>query len=149
MEQYLSADMVANIINWAINSGLLVTLFGVYLKYRKYKSLSSKEIADKVEERIKEELNKSFKNMSAEELSALANKINNFEQVIATLQKALVLSQDKTSEGKKALLDLITEKTSDEDVKKTATEVKGKVEEEQKAVDEVQDKVKSDYIPID
>lgn len=148
-EQYLSADMVANIINWAIDSGLLIALFGVYLKYRKYKSLSSEEIAKKVDDRIKQELKESFEKLSEEQLQQLIDKVNSYEDVLNTLEKALILSQDKTAEGKKALLDLISEKTNSSEVKKEASSVKEKVVEEQKTIDEIQEKVKDNYIPID
>lgn len=148
-EQYLSADMVANIINWAIDSGLLIALFGVYLKYRKYKSLSSEEIAKKVDDRIKQELKESFEKLSEEQLQQLIDKVNSYEDVLNTLEKALILSQDKTAEGKKALLDLISEKTNSSEVKKEASNVKEKVVEEQKTIDEIQEKVKDNYIPID
>lgn len=148
-EQYMSADMVANIINWAIDSGLLIALFGVYLKYRKYKSLSSEEIAKKVDDRIKQELKESFEKLSEEQLQQLINKVNSYEDVLNTLEKALILSQDKTAEGKKALLDLISEKTNSSEVKKEASNVKEKVVEEQKTIDEIQEKVKDNYIPID
>ena len=148
-EQYLSADMVANIINWAIDSGLLIALFGVYLKYRKYKSLSSEEIAKKVDDRIKQELKESFEKLSEEQLQQLINKVNSYGDVLNTLEKALILSQDKTAEGKKALLDLISEKTNSSEVKKEASNVKEKVVEEQKTIDEIQEKVKDNYIPID
>ena len=148
-EQYLSADMVANIINWAIDSGLLIALFGVYLKYRKYKSLSSEEIAKKVDDRIKQELKESFEKLSVEQLQQLIDKVNSYEDVLNTLEKALILSQDKTAEGKKALLDLISEKTNSSEVKKEASSVKDKVVEEQKTIDEIQEKVKDNYIPID
>ena len=148
-EQYLSADMVANIINWAIDSGLLIALFGVYLKYRKYKSLSSEEIAKKVDDRIKQELKESFGKLSEEQLQQLIDKVNSYEDVLNTLEKALILSQDKTAEGKKALLDLISEKTNSSEVKKEASNVKEKVVEEQKTIDEIQEKVKDNYIPMD
>ena len=148
-EQYLSADMVANIINWAIDSGLLIALFGVYLKYRKYKSLSSEEIAKKVDDRIKQELKESFEKLSEEQLQQLIDKVNSYEDVLNTLEKALILSQDKTAEGKKALLDLISDKTNSNEVKKEASNVKEKVVEEQKTIDEIQEKVKDNYIPID
>lgn len=148
-EQYMSADMVANIINWAIDSGLLIALFGVYLKYRKYKSLSSEEIAKKVDDRVKQELKASFEKLSDEKLQGLIDKVNSYEDVLNTLEKALILSQDKTAEGKKALLDLISEKTNSSEVKKEASNVKEKVVEEQKTIDEIQEKVKDNYIPID
>lgn len=148
-EQYLSADMVANIINWAIDSGLLIALFGVYLRYRKYKSLSSEEIAKKVDDRIKQELKESFEKLSEEQLQQLIDKVNSYEDVLNTLEKALILSQDKTAEGKKALLDLISEKTNSSEVKKEASNIKEKVVEEQKTIDEIQEKVKDNYIPID
>ena len=148
-EQYLSADMVANIINWAIDSGLLIALFGVYLRYRKYKSLSSEEIAKKVDDRIKQELKESFEKLSEEQLQQLIDKVNSYEDVLNTLEKALILSQDKTAEGKKALLDLISEKTNSSEVKKEASNIKDKVVEEQKTIDEIQEKVKDNYIPID
>ena len=147
--KYLNGTMVANVINWAIQSGLLVAVASIYFKYRKYKAMSSNDIAKECEKKINECLNASFKEMSVEQLKEIVDKVGSLEETINTLEKALVLAQDKTSEGKKALLDLITEKTNDKEVVETANEVKEKVVEEQKKNEEIKESVKEDYIPID
>ena len=63
--------------------------------------------------------------------------------------KALALAQDKTAEGKIALLNLISENTTQADTKEVVTEVKEQIQKEQKVEEEVKEKVANDYTPID
>lgn len=147
--EYLTEQRVYTIISLVLNSGLLTAIAGVYFKYRKYKATSADAFADAVNKKVDAELQKSFEKQSKEQLEQLTKKLDSVEKALATTQKVVILAQDKTAEGKKAALDLLMEKTDDEEVKKQAEEVKEKVIEEQKVVEEVQAKVKTDYTPID
>lgn len=143
--QYLDYNTVMTIVSLALNSGLLSAIAGIYFKYRKYKATSAEDIQKKVLEVI----NDNFEGLGTETLSKLVDKLNSMEKSIEIMQKALILAQDKTAEGKKALIELLSETSNSEEVKETATQVETKVIEEQKAVEKVQEEVKADYTPID
>lgn len=149
LENYLNTDLIGQIINWAIDVGLISIIAGIYFKYRKYKAKSSEEIAKEVENKIKETLGNEFSKLSKEQIDTILSKIDNFDDALKVFEQALVLAQDKTSEGKKALLEIITKNTKSEETKKVAEKVEEKVIEEQKKTEAVKEKVKSDYTPID
>ena len=148
LSQYLDEQLVMSIINWAIDAGLLSILFGVYLKYRKYKSMSSNEIANEVKSVVDNAVKESVDKLTTEQLTGIYKGLENLEKGLDITNKALVLAQDKTAEGKIALLDLISERTKDESVKEAASEVKTKIEQEEKIKEEVSKEVKEDYTSI-
>lgn len=143
--EYLNYNTVLTIVSLALNSGLLSAIAGIYFKYRKYKATSSEEIQKKVLEVIKD----NFGTLGEEQLTNLVNQITNMEKSIEIMQKALILAQDKTAEGKKALIELLSETSTSEEVKSVATNTENKIVEEQKEVEKVQEEVKNDYTPID
>lgn len=147
--QFFDSNLVGFIINWAIDAGLITIIAGIYFKYRKYKAKSSQEIASEVKEQINEILNASFKDLSKEQQEKIVNVINKLNSEIETLKKALVLAQDKTAEGKIALLNLINETTKEVEVIKEVEKVKEKVIEENNKEKEVNEKVKEKYKPVD
>lgn len=149
LDNYLNTDLIGQIINWAIDVGLISIIAGIYFKYRKYKAKSSEEIASEVENKIKEVLGNEFSKLSKEQIDTILSKIDNFDDALKVFEQALVLAQDKTSEGKKALLEIITKNTKSEETKKVAEKVEEKVIEEQKKTEEIKNKVKNNYTPID
>ena len=145
--QYAQYIMYA--IQWAINSGLLISLFGVFLKYRKYKSKSSNEISDEVNKALNEKFQNLSKDLLEENADTILKALDKFSKDVETIKKALVLAQDKTSEGKKALLELLSENNNAE-IKKVADKVKEKIENEQKANEQIiNDFKKEDYVGIE
>lgn len=147
--QFFDSNLVGFVINWAIDAGLITIIAGIYFKYRKYKAKSSQEIASEVKQQINEILNASFKDLSKEQQEKIVNVINKLNSEIETLKKALVLAQDKTAEGKIALLNLINETTKEVEVIKEVEKVKEKVIEENEKAKEVNEKVKEKYKPVD
>lgn len=148
VSQYVDSQFIMNIINWAIDAGLLTGLFAIYLKYRKYKSLSSGEIATKVKEEVKKELGLDFEGLSNEKIKPLEDRMAGIETKLDTQTKVMILSHDKSAEGKKAMLSLLKLDASDEVTNKLVDEETLKIEKEQKAKEAVADKVKDDYNPI-
>lgn len=145
--QYAQYIMYA--IQWAINSGLLISLFGVFLKYRKYKSKSSNEISDEVNKSLDTKFKDLSKDLLEENADTILKALDKFSKDVETIKKALVLAQDKTSEGKKALLELLSENNTDE-LKQVADKVKEKIESEQKANEQIiNDFKKEDYVGIE
>lgn len=147
--QFFDSNLVGFIINWAIDAGLISIIAMIYFKFRKYKAKSSQEIANEVKAQINEILGSEFQKLSAEQQKTILEKIDKFTSEIETLKKALVLAQDRTAEGKIALLNLINETTKEVEVIKTIKEVEKKVEHEVEKEHEVKDKVKNDYKPVD
>lgn len=147
--QYFDSTMVMNIINWAIDSGLIIIIAGIYFKFRKYKALSSIEISNKVNEIAKETIKAEFEKLSVEKLQSLVSKLDDVDNTLSVLERAIVLSQDRSAEGKIALLNLIAEKTDKKEVKENIVEVKTIVEKEKAKETEIKDKVSEDYRPID
>lgn len=147
--QYFNSNFVSNIINWAIDAGLLSAIALIYLKYRKFKSKTIDEIVKEVKDAIEKQLGDSFQNLSSEEIAKITSSVDTLAKDIDTLKKALVLAQDRTAEGKIALLDLIQTSTKSEEVKKGVEVVKETIKEEQKVEEEVKEVVKNDYEKID
>ena len=148
-EKYLNAEMVANVINWAINSGLIVALATIYLRYRKYKSMSSKEICEEVKKEVLIALGDEFKKLSEEQQAGILKAIDELCKEMENMKKALVISNDKSYEGKLAMLKLMEETTKESDTKEQIKKVETQVKEEQKKDEQVKETVKKDYVPID
>lgn len=143
------AQYVMYAIQWAINSGLLVALFGVFLKYRKYKAKSTNEINDEVKKVVEENLKKLSEELLKENADTILKALDKFNGDVETIKKALVLAQDKTSEGKKALLELLSENNSEE-LKEVANKVIAKIDNEKKANERILNDFKnSEYKSIE
>lgn len=145
--QYAQYIMYA--IQWAINSGLLVALFGVFLKYRKYKAKSTNEINDEVKKVVEENLKKLSEDLLKENADTILKALDKFNGDVETIKKALVLAQDKTSEGKKALLELLSENNS-KDIKNIAEKVITKIDNEKRANEKILNDFKNnEYVGIE
>lgn len=147
--QYFNSDLVGQIINWAIDAGLLTVIAGIYFKYRKYKAKSSDEIAKEVEKQIKDTLGNEFNKLSNEQIQNILTKIDKFDDSLNVFEQALILAQDKTSEGKKALIEIITARSQNKDTLETGKKVENKIINEQKQEEKVKEEVKKEYTPID
>ena len=147
--QYFNSDLVGQIINWAIDAGLLTVIAGIYFKYRKYKAKSSDEIAKEVEKQIKETLGNEFNKLSNEQIQNILTKIDKFDDSLNVFEQALILAQDKTSEGKKALIEIITARSQNKETLETGKKVENKIINEQKKEEKVKEEVKKEYTPID
>ena len=149
LSQYLNENIVAEIITWAYNTGLLTVLMTLYIKSRKYKGKSAQEIQELVKQDIPSLVKECFNKMSVEHLQAIYNRMGELEHGMQIMMKALVLAQDKTAEGRIALLNLITEKTNNTEVTKVAEMVKQEIIEETKAEKLIIEKISGDYNPVD
>lgn len=148
LANFMSESMVAKIIGWLVDAGVLGALLGIYLKYRKYKHNSLEDVVKSTKEMIDENLQKSIDSLSKEKIDKLVKSIEALEQANETIMKVLVLMQDNTSKGKVALLEYLGSKTNNEEVKEA---VKGTQEEIENALakkEEVESKVKDEYKEI-
>ena len=79
----------------------------------------------------------------------ILTKIDKFDESLNVFEQALILAQDKTSEGKKALIEIITARSQNQDTLETGKKVEDKIVNEQKQEEKVKEEVKKEYTPID
>jgi len=137
LSQYMDESIVYNIIKWLTDIGVLGALFGVYLKYRKYKHTTLEDVAKSSEELINKKIEEIKTNQSEED----KKNAEKFEQIL----KILILSQDNSTKGKIALLECLGVKTDSEALKENVEEVKNNLEEQQAQKDEINKEVQSEY----
>lgn len=147
LSQYLDARLVADIITWATTGGLMTALFAVYIKYRRYKATTVGELVAITKAEVGKALKQSFEGLSKEEIKKLTDGIDSLRESNDKVIKALVLAQDKSSEGKIALLKLVSEGAS-KDVKEAAKVAEESVKKEEKATEEVK-KAVGEFQPIE
>lgn len=148
LTNFMSESMVAKIIGWLVDAGVLTALLGIYLKYRKYKHNSLEDVVKSTKEMIDENLQKSIDNLSKEKIDKLVESINTLEQANETIMKVLVLMQDNTSKGKVALLEYLGSKTKNEEVKEAVKDTQEELENALAKKEEVESKVKDEYKEI-
>lgn len=146
--EYVSWDYVSSIINWSIDTGLLSVIAFLIVKTRKYKSLTGEQIVDLLKSQLIETLTTNFKEMSEEQLKQLVLNMDKLSSDIEVMKKALVLAQDKTAEGKIALLNLINGTTENKETKEAIEEQKEKIEKEEAKIEEVKSAVDGEYKEI-
>lgn len=146
--EYVSWDYVSSIINWSIDTGLLSVIALLVVKTRKYKSMTGEEIVNLLKSQLIETLTTNFKEMSEEQLKQLVLNMDKLSSDIEVMKKALVLAQDKTAEGKIALLNLIDGTTENKETKEAIDEQKEKIEKEEAKIEEVKSAVDGDYKEI-
>jgi len=134
IRQWLEGLQLGNLVNWITNSGALVAVLGILTKYKKYKSTTLDDLMKEFKKQIKEHLGENFKEMADEQIQALCEELKQVQLANETIMKVLVLMQDNTAKGRAALIEYLGTKTTNEEVKKAAEQVKQElaVQEEQK-----------------
>lgn len=144
--KYLENSLVVKIITWLVDAGVLAALVGIYIRYRRVKNKTIEDVLKEAREKLKEAASSEFASQmdpKVAEITAtvaeLTNKLN------ATLQ-ALALSQDKSAEGKIAMLNLISKAAdADEETQEILDDIKENVKVEAAAVEEITEKVSDEY----
>jgi len=148
LSQFMDQSMVAKIISWAVDAGVLTALFAVVVKYRKYKATSIEDLLKTFKDKTSDYVSENFKKLGDVEISKITSAISKLEQSTETIMKVLVLMQDSTTKGKVALLDFLGSKTESAEVKQTAELVNAELVKEQEQEKETKEKVSSDYQDI-
>lgn len=144
-EKFNNANLtswVLTIFNALTSTAFLTALLGVVVKYSKYKGKNTDVIIDEVKAQVGEYLKERFDNLSEVEIKKLIQALDDLKESNEVMMKVLVLAQDKTSQGKVALLDYLGSKTESKEVKEQAEQVKGKLENEEKEKQEAVEKIK-------
>ncbi len=148
LNQHLDKQMVANIITWVSEAGVLTGLLGVYIKYRKFKYKTLEDLVNLVKSEVGKYLTENFEKLSENQIKGIVESVDNLEKSNETIMKVLVLMQDSTKAGKVALLDFLGSKTENKEIKEMAENAGVELEEEVKAAEEIKEKVNKDYEKI-
>ena len=76
LEQYLDKDLVAKIISWAVDIGVIAYMAVINLKYRKYKNKTIGEVVDGGKDLLQNELHKCFANLDKETIKNVSTQVN-------------------------------------------------------------------------
>ena len=148
IDKNVEDENLKSIIYLVLFGGVGTALIGVYIKYRKFKHNTLEEVAKTMHNDLTEFFTEKFDNLSAEKIQPIVECIDKVDGALETVMKVLVLMQDKTPEGKVALLEFLGAKTENQAIKESVAEVKGNIEQEQKTAQEVNSKVKEQYNEI-
>ena len=148
LSAYATKDQITQIIEWLVDSGVLVAMFGVFLKYQKFKHTTIEDIITEVKAEVGTNLQSKFDELSAEQIEKLVKSIDELKEAEEVVMKVLVLMQDTTANGKVALLEYLGSKTSNKEVKEQVTELQDKIEEQIETDKETAELVDGDYKKI-
>lgn len=148
IDQNIEDGKIKDIIYLVLFSGFGTGLIGVYVKYRKYKHNTLEDVVKTVHNELAEFCTEQFNNLSVEKIAPVIEKVNELNKGIETITKVLVLMQDKTPEGRIALLEYLGVKTENADIKASVVEIEKNIEEQNKTAQEVNSKVKEEYNEI-
>lgn len=148
---YLQESFVAQIISWLIDIGAMGALVAIFLKYRKYKHTTVEDITKLAGQTIKEQLGSSFKDMdgnTAKLIGEMFVAIGTLAAKMDNLIQAFALSQDKSAEGKIAMLQIVQGTTEDKNLNDKIEEMKTEITTTEEAIQEVEEKVQGEYKDI-
>lgn len=144
--KYLENSLVVKIITWVIDAGVLTALVGVYIKYRRNKNKTIEDVIEECKKQLKDAASSEFAGQIDPKILEITETVAKLtEKLNATLQ-ALALSQDKSANGKIAMLNLISKAAdADQETQEILDDIKETVEEEVAAVEEITEKVADEY----
>ena len=145
LSQWLGDGLAYQIIEWAIDAGVLGALFVVYVKYRKYKATSIGDVVELTKKEVGKYLTENFKDLSATSIKEIVETVNELQNSIETIMKVLVLMQDTTTKGKSALLDFLGSKTKSDTIKQATVEVNKELEVEIKQEQEIIENTQKEF----
>lgn len=144
--KYLENSLVVKIITWVIDAGVLTALVGIYIKYRRNKNKTIEDVIEECKNQLKDAASSEFAGQIDPKILEITQTVAKLtEKLNATLQ-ALALSQDKSANGKIAMLNLISKAAdADQETQEILEDIKETVEEEVAAVEEITEKVADEY----
>ena len=148
---YLQESFVAQIISWLIDVGAVGAAVAIFFKYRKYKHTTIEDITKLAGQTIREQLGSNFKDMdgnTAKLIGEMFVAIGTLSAKMDNLIQAFALSQDKSAEGKIAMLQIVQGTTEDKNLNDKIEEMKTEITTTEEAIQEVEEKVQGEYKDI-
>lgn len=144
--QYMQNSLVAKIITWLVDAGVLAALVGIYIRYRKVKNKTIEDVINEAKAQLKEAASTQFAGEMDPKIAEVTETVVELTKKLNATLQALALSQDKTAEGKIAMLNLISKAAeADEETQEILDDIKADIIEEAEQVEEITDKVQDDY----
>lgn len=145
--KYVDKQTLTLIINLSLTALSYLGMFVINLVYNKYKKGNTNTIIESFKKIDGEHIKTQLKN-AYEKIDTLEKVIVQLKESHETMMKVFVLSQDKSVEGKVAMLEYIGKHTQNDEVQEKAQEISGELEKEVEVKQEVNEKVKDEYQEI-
>lgn len=145
--KYVDKQTLTLIINLSLTALSYIGVFVINLVYNKYKKGNTNTIIESFKKIDGEHIQAQLKN-AYEKIDTLEKLVIELKESHETMMKVFVLSQDKSAEGKVAMLDYLGSHTQNSEVQEKAQELSGELEKEVEVKQEVNEKVKDEYQEI-
>lgn len=149
--KYLDEDKISMIVTLACYVIEIIMMICIWIKYRKFKHTSFDDFNKILETNMAKSLKDNFGDLGTDIGSIVANlaqEMKKIEEQQNALLQAFALSQDKSAEGKLAMLQLIQGKTEDEVFEEQIEEIKQEIIETEAAVEEKKEPIQGEYKEI-
>ncbi len=138
LEQWFTPSQVAMIMTWITYAGTIIGLIAKCYSLAKQKTLTSETVKDLIMKELGDKVDESVKNQLTSAIVSLNKTAERQNEVLSLLAKVSALSQENTPESRIAILDLISrlgvvEKEDIESAKATITK-----EVEEKEIKEIE-----------
>lgn len=149
--KYLDEDKIAMIVTLVCYVIEIIMMLFIWIKYRKFKHTSFDDFSKILNVNMAKSLKDNFGDLGTDIGSIVANlaqEMKKIEEQQNALLQAFALSQDKSAEGKLAMLRLIQGKTEDEVFEEQIEEIKQEIIETEAAVEEKKEPIQGEYKEI-
>lgn len=150
LQELMENQLINNIIQYVMSGSALTALVVMTAKYKGAKNKTIKEMCDEISNVSMEDFKKYVEKYYDGKIALLEKASKLTQDQMNMLIKCFILMQDRSAEGKAALLayiDTVTKQTQDEEVKEVLEEQKEKVEEQIAKEDEVIEKIQEEEKP--
>lgn len=135
--------------NGGVSIVSILVALGISIKNKKNAKATEKAVLDV----INKNLGTAYEKLTKENIDEIIRQQDITKDLMKLMIKAFAFAQDKSAEGKKALLDLMIEintlNGNDKEVARQLTEQKEEIVKTEVKIANTNKKVESDYIPVD
>ena len=135
--------------NGSVSIVSILVALGISIKNKKNAKATEKAVLDV----INKNLGTAYEKLTKENIDEIIRQQDITKDLMKLMIKAFAFAQDKSAEGKKALLDLMIEintlNGNDKEVARQLTEQKEEIVKTEVKIANTNKKVESDYIPVD
>lgn len=146
LAQWLTPQQVAMVMTWITYAATIIGMIYKFYQMAKEKNLTAENVKELIMKELGDKVDESVKNQLASAITSLNKTAERQNEVLSLLAKVAALSQENTPESRVAILDLISRlgvvdkvdiDNAKETINKEVEEKKAKEEETNKAVDTI------------
>ena len=108
LEKFLEPQQVAMIMTWITYAATIIGVLYKFYQMAKEKNLTAENVKNLIMKELGDKVDDSVKNQLASSITSVAKTVERQNEVLALLTKIMALSQENTPESRVAILDLIS-----------------------------------------